>query len=175
MFNLATRINSRLELVIRGRKDGASRGWLLRRSTGDFQSDRRNEIEPTLASLIAPAAVGNEFTATLVPEGSGKRLALDRDEDGHFDRTELDMGYDPANPASPAALHIAKSAGEIILSWHSASGLRYTVQANTNAVTDSNAWTALSAPLLAVTNVTRYTDAPPVTVPLRLYRLRNEP
>lgn len=35
---------------------------------------------------------------TCAPPGSGARLGLDRDEDGHFDRDELDAGTSPVDP-----------------------------------------------------------------------------
>src|SRR5207249_3815272 len=35
-----------------------------------------------------------------VPPGSGQRVGIDRDEDGFFDRDELDAGSDPADAAS---------------------------------------------------------------------------
>jgi len=43
MTNLAARGSSRLELVLRGRKNGQTRAWLYRRGTGDFQGDRDHE------------------------------------------------------------------------------------------------------------------------------------
>jgi hypothetical protein len=41
-----------------------------------------------------------EVTFTCVPPGTGERIGLDRDEDGCFDRYELLMGSDPADPMS---------------------------------------------------------------------------
>ena len=49
------------------------------------------------ASALLP---GQEVTYTCVPPGSGTRIGLDRDEDGAFDRDELDEGTDPADAAS---------------------------------------------------------------------------
>jgi hypothetical protein len=37
-----------------------------------------------------------------VPRESGRRIGIDRDEDGYYDRDELDFGSDPANPLSLA-------------------------------------------------------------------------
>src|SRR5205814_4084806 len=76
-------------------------GWLYQPASGEFQSDRASEPLLTEASLRAQAAtVGQELTYTAVPSGSGTRIGIDRDEDGFFDRTELDAGSDPADPAS---------------------------------------------------------------------------
>src|SRR5262249_47028041 len=53
------------------------------------------------ATLRAQAQrTGQELTYTCVPPGSGRRIALDRDSDGYFDRTELDAGTDPTDPGS---------------------------------------------------------------------------
>jgi hypothetical protein len=38
-----------------------------------------------------------------VPPGNGLRAGIDRDEDGYFDRDELDAGSDPADPNSTPA------------------------------------------------------------------------
>src|SRR5262249_4570653 len=43
---------------------------------------------------------GQELTYTCVPPGSGIRMGIDRDEDGLFDRDELDAGTDPAHSAT---------------------------------------------------------------------------
>ena len=64
-----------------------------------WQSDRLLESWPT-ATLLNSAALGNELTITAVPRGTQVRLGVDRDEDGVFDRDELDQGTDPADPES---------------------------------------------------------------------------
>jgi hypothetical protein len=53
--------------------------------------------------LFALASPTNELTFTVVPRGSGRRIGVDRDDDGYFDRTELEAGFDPADPASHGA------------------------------------------------------------------------
>ena len=68
---------------------------------GTFQSDRARDAPLTDAALRAPRdRAGQELTYTCVPPGSGERIGIDRDEDGFFDRDELDAGSDPADPAS---------------------------------------------------------------------------
>lgn len=186
MLSLATRIVNfgwtqttlRVELILRGKKDGRMRAWLLRRTAGDFQSDRNGEIAPTLASVIAPAAIGNEFTATLVPEGSGTRLALDRDGDGYFDTTEIEMGYDPADPASHPGkiVSVLKTRTNVVLTWESAASLKYAVETATNfPAGTTNFWNTLVLPFVATTNTASYTDAPAATDPQRFYRIRKDP
>jgi len=47
--------------------------------------------------LLALAQPGNEITFTVVPQGTGIRLGIDRDWDGLLDRDELDAGSNPAD------------------------------------------------------------------------------
>lgn len=92
------------DLVVKGVVASEMRGWL--RLDGDlFRSDRAAEPLLTRAQLEQLAKVrGQELTFTCVPPGSGERIALDRDEDGFYDRDELDAGTDPKDPGSaPAA------------------------------------------------------------------------
>ena len=51
-------------------------------------------------TLLALAGPGAELTFTAVPPGSEVRIGVDRDEDGFFDRDELDAGSNPADPVS---------------------------------------------------------------------------
>lgn len=93
--------NSRVDLVAKGFKDNLARGWFYERTTGVFQSDRKTEkLSPI--ELQRFAAPGNELTYTVVPRDTGRRIGIDRDEDGYFDRDELDFGSDPTNPISLA-------------------------------------------------------------------------
>ncbi len=84
------------------RVDGLPRGFLLDPTSGTFRSDRASETPLTDAALRALAAVdGQDVTYTCAPPGEGRRLALDRDDDGVFDRDEIDHGSDPNNPRDP--------------------------------------------------------------------------
>jgi hypothetical protein len=88
------------DLVVKGVLAGEQRGW-RRLAGGAFQSDRGNDPTLTDAQLRAHAATaGQERTYHCTPPGSGLRLGVDRDEDGFFDRDELDAGSDPADPSS---------------------------------------------------------------------------
>jgi hypothetical protein len=88
------------ELTVKGVLAGEARGW-LRLPSGVFQGDRTSEATLTDAQLRAHAATaGQERTYLCVPPGSGTRVGVDRDEDGFFDRDELDAGSDPADPSS---------------------------------------------------------------------------
>ena len=66
---------------------------------GNWQLDRRSE-RATLPQLLAQVGPGSELTFTVVPAGSGTRIALDRDSDGFFDRDEIDAGSNPADATS---------------------------------------------------------------------------
>ncbi|HMJ65444.1 MAG TPA: YncE family protein, partial [Candidatus Binatia bacterium] len=130
MLALANSSTSRVELVVKGPKEGFPRGWLYMPSSGRFQSDRLGEtISPD--DLRALAAVGNELTCTIVPEGMGRRIGLDRDGDGFFDRDEVDFQSDPADPASiPVHTYatISINSNLATISWNSVSGKIYQVQ-----------------------------------------------
>jgi YVTN family beta-propeller protein len=111
------------DLTVKGVKSGQARGW-LRTAAGTFQSDRASEAPLTDAQLRAVAATaGQELTYTCVPPGSGVRVGIDRDEDGYFDRTELDAGSNPADPNSipgsgecdPTPLNGCLTAGQSLL------------------------------------------------------------
>jgi hypothetical protein len=82
------------EVVVKGTIAGEARGG-YRLSDGTFQMDRAGDVraEPDLRALAATP--GQELTYTCVPPGSGVRIGVDRDEDGVFDRDELDVGSEP--------------------------------------------------------------------------------
>ena len=76
---------------------GNGRGWAYDRGRGLFQSDRNGETA-TLDALRALAAPGSELTFAAVPAGSGRRMAIDRDNDRFGDGTEREFGTDPTDP-----------------------------------------------------------------------------
>jgi len=88
------------EVVIRGVLNGEMRGGLYGLD-GNVQLDRVEEA-PIAETALRPLAEtpGQELTYTCVPPGSGERIALDRDEDGAYDRDELDAGTDPSDATS---------------------------------------------------------------------------
>src|SRR5688572_9444599 len=132
MLALAHSPTSRVELLVRGLHEGLHRGCLYDPALGQFQSDRNSEILTTSA-LLALASPSNELTFTIVPEGSGRRIALDRVMDGFFDRDELDFPSDPANHASiPLLATIRLATNLVTISWNSVSGKTYQVQFNDN-------------------------------------------
>jgi YVTN family beta-propeller protein len=89
-------------LVVKGVQSGVTRGYMYT-GGGNYQSDRAAETV-TDPALRAAASLGNELTWTLVPSGTQRRIGIDRDADGAFDRDEIDLGFDPADPASTPPL-----------------------------------------------------------------------
>ena len=79
-------------LVVKSVQSGEARGYAYV-GRNQFQSDRAAEIV-SAAALQAAAAPGSELTYTVVPAGSQTRIGIDRDEDGFFDRDELDAFRD---------------------------------------------------------------------------------
>ncbi|MFO0972861.1 MAG: hypothetical protein U1A27_05400 [Phycisphaerae bacterium] len=91
-------------LVAKGRQLGIARGYAYLPGTDTFQSDRTIEA-PHSSALRQSAAAGSEITFTVVPAGTQTRTGIDRDEDGYFDRDELDLCANPADAASiPGAI-----------------------------------------------------------------------
>jgi hypothetical protein len=82
---------------------------------GTFQSDRAAEVV-TAEALQAAAAMASELTYTLVPKGTERRIGIDEDEDGFFDRDERDAGTDPADPISRPAINRAPLAVDDVAS-----------------------------------------------------------
>lgn len=87
-------------LVAKGRQAGLARGY--RYGGGQWQSDRASEAVTATALRLA-ADTGSEITITVVPSGSQTRIGIDRDLDGAYDRDELDVCADPADPTSTPA------------------------------------------------------------------------
>ncbi|MEP0842636.1 MAG: hypothetical protein HRF43_07980, partial [Phycisphaerae bacterium] len=82
-------------LVVKGRRGGLARGYQYT-GAGALQSDRAAEVV-SFAALVAGVEAGSEMTFTVVPRGSERRIGIDRDEDGYFDRDELDACSHPAD------------------------------------------------------------------------------
>ena len=83
-------------VVAKGRQAGLGRGYAYL-GNGLFQADRAAEVISSTPLRLA-ADAGAEITFTVVPKGTETRIGIDRDEDGFFDREELDSCSDPADP-----------------------------------------------------------------------------
>jgi YVTN family beta-propeller protein len=92
---------TRVGVVVKGRRDGRERGWMYRGGS-EFESDRSAGPDHVVAAaqLLASAAPGGELTYTVVPFGTQRRIAIDRDNDTWPDGDELAVCADPADPAS---------------------------------------------------------------------------
>lgn len=81
------------DLVVKGVYSGESRGWVMTRDLVDsdswiFQSDRTGQQHTYRELMDIAQEPGQELTFTCVPPGSGKRIGIDRDEDGIYDGDE---------------------------------------------------------------------------------------
>lgn len=89
-----------IDLIVKGLRAGEQRGYWFDVATGLYEPDRVNEPQLGLGALLGGAGVGTELTFTGVPPLCGERIGIDRDEDGYYDRDEIDFGSDPADPSS---------------------------------------------------------------------------
>jgi YVTN family beta-propeller protein len=82
------------DLVVKGVIGGISRGYLMQ-GDGSYQSDRAMETltDTQLRNLVN--SNGQTLTFTCAPPGSGTWMGIDHDEDGIYDRDEIDNGTDP--------------------------------------------------------------------------------
>jgi YVTN family beta-propeller protein len=88
------------DVIATGRAGGRGRSWLYLPASGDWDTDRAAEAPVTTAALLGTAGPATALTFTGVPRGSGARMALDRDRDGHRNGDEAESGSDPGDPAS---------------------------------------------------------------------------
>lgn len=96
---LVSAVNSspRIQLIAKSYGPGGNRGYLA--VGGNFIADYPGE-QITLSALVSATGNGNSVTFTLVPSGTGHRLALDRDMDGYLDYEEQLNCTDPNDPNS---------------------------------------------------------------------------
>jgi DNA-binding beta-propeller fold protein YncE len=93
-----------IDLIVKLGCSGEIRSWYRvddsdAKTPNTFQSDE-NGTSNTLSEILAMVGAGCTVTFTVVPEGSGIRTGIDRDEDDWFDYTEVQNGTDPADPGS---------------------------------------------------------------------------
>jgi sugar lactone lactonase YvrE len=91
------------DLVVHGIVRDEPRGYVSIGSIDGethFQSDREDEIVSLCDLQILASTEEATVTFTVVPTGSGRRIGIDRDEDGALDRDEIEAGFDPADSRS---------------------------------------------------------------------------
>lgn len=76
------------DLIVRGLYNGSVRGFLYTGS-GLFQTDKANEPSVSVSMLLQAAGARSELTFTGVPIGTGRRNALDQDNNGTLNNDEL--------------------------------------------------------------------------------------
>ncbi|WP_437995438.1 hypothetical protein WMF26_29565 [Sorangium sp. So ce185] len=88
------------DLIAKGRIAQQEFGFLYL-GGGHFAADRQSlgAVPDALLRLLV-ALPGSALTYTCAPPGSGERMGVDRDLDGHLDGDETSAGSDPADPQS---------------------------------------------------------------------------
>jgi YVTN family beta-propeller protein len=78
-----------IDLIAKGTLDGQIRGLLYDPASGNWEADEAAVGPQTFLQLAAKVRLGDTLTFMGVPPGSGKRMGIDRDEDGVLDVDEL--------------------------------------------------------------------------------------
>ena len=155
MISLASLPSSRIDLVVKGMKNSVARGWFFDRSTRVFLSDRQGETYSP-AALRALATVGSEQTYMMVPRGSGLRMAIDGDLDGHLDGDLLVQSLTGASNV-------------LAVSWTSVVGLTYQLQYKSDP--SDPAWNTLPGGVAGTGNTVSMSDNSLGTNRARYYRV----
>ena len=82
------------DLIVKGVVAGEARGYLML-ADGRYQSDREADIITDVALRDLVSTDNQALTFTCTPPGSGVWMGIDHDEDGSFDRDEIDDGKNP--------------------------------------------------------------------------------
>jgi hypothetical protein len=154
MISLAGISTNRVDLIVKGMKNGVARGWFL--TNGTFLSDRHGETNYTPAALRSLAAVGSEQTYMMVVRGTGKRLGIDRDLDGNYD-------------GDLVIKTVSANSNGLAFSWTSVVGLSYQVQYK-NALSDP-AWSTFPTNIAGTGNPISMVDSTFNTNYARYYRV----
>ena len=99
--------NAHLDVAVHGAIDGINRGFWYDPRIDEFVSSRSTDPSLSLAQMQNLALAGRaELTFTAVPLGSGRRIAVDRDNDELFDDDEIALGTDPLIADSDGDTHL---------------------------------------------------------------------
>jgi hypothetical protein len=160
---------SRVDLVVHH----TDRAWLM--DGENFLADE-NKVTNSLADLTALASSEFPVIFTFVPRGSGRRIALDRDDDGFFNHTETLVGSDPANPeitpdsTTPRIASVEPIDGAIHVHWWGHPGSKYQVQRRTN-LSPASGWEDVGDPITLSTAPGVYTENFLQSAPAYFYRI----
>jgi YVTN family beta-propeller protein len=91
---------SKCDLIVKGSVGGVAKGFVYDVPSGTFIPDDIIESAVTDTQLRSALQGGDVITYMGVPVGAGVRMGIDRDRDTWPDRTEVKLGYDPADPNS---------------------------------------------------------------------------
>jgi mono/diheme cytochrome c family protein len=172
MMAHARSATSRVDLVVHGLKDGKPRSWLMQGT--QFISDRSETN--TTTQLLALATSETPLTFTLVPLGSGKRIALDRDLDGFFNQIEIEAGSDPNDPnitpdtTTPRLASFKLDAGQVTIEWSGHVGSNYRIQTRAT-FSDDNPWADHSVSIPLTANPMTWSESIDAASEARFYRI----
>lgn len=177
MIGQARRVGSRLEMIANGTFEGLQRSWLMQGV--QFLSDRANEVH-TLEEILADASPTAPVVFTLVPAGTGRRMALDRDGDTVFNQNELVAGSDPADPTitpettTPRLHSISRLNDAVRLEWSGRLGSSYRVQARDEFAAE-NGWQNVGEAIVQSSNPIARDEPISPSANARFYRIVHEP
>ena len=95
-----------VDLVVKGTVDGSPRGLLFQPGSNNYLSDKTTVGVLTRAQLVAKIQAGDVLSVMGVPVGSGRRIGIERRQNGVLD------GDQPA-----PQLRIARTAPNTVVAW----------------------------------------------------------
>jgi hypothetical protein len=176
MMATARAASTRVDLIVNALKNGQHRAWLMRGI--QFISDKSETN--TTTEVLALATPTTPLTFTLVPLGSGTRLALDRDGDGFFNQIEIEAGSDPNDPTvtpettTPRLASFQVDSGQVRIEWFGRIGSNYRIQTRAS-FSDNSPWTDHSDPIPIATNPVAWSETIDVNASARFYRIVHIP
>lgn len=177
MMSAARAGTSRVDLVVHGIKSGMPRSWLL--SGTSFLADKSNEAD-TSTEVLGLATPQTPLTFTLVPRGTGRRIALDRDDDTFLNQDEIEVGSDPSdssitpNTTTPRLASFTLNSSEVKIEWFGRIGSTYRIQSRATLTADSS-WADLSEPITIVANPTAWSEPINAAAEARFYQIVHVP
>jgi YVTN family beta-propeller protein len=95
-----------IDLIVKGTVDGRIRGLLYQPGSINYRPDTTNLTALTRVQLTTKIQNGDRLSIMGVPQGSGVRMGIDRDEDGLLD-----------GDVPPPTLNVARNSDGAILNW----------------------------------------------------------